>query len=159
MLVAIAFYAAAIAVCLGWLPAPQVEHEALIAGIATFLGHWVVFAAVVSYARYVVLDVQGLVTSRRAVPKKKADKTKQVREANVAAAQPTVLSVAGYTRQPPKPAETPATADKWIDGRRPERDSYDDDGDGDDDNPSGVRKLSKADRKRLRKLKAQNRAA
>jgi hypothetical protein len=128
----------------------------MVTGVATFLGHWFLFTAVVTYARFVVLDAQGLITTRRATTKKPAaEKPKQARETKAAAAKPTILSVAGYTR--PKVADTPATADKWVDGSRPERDSYDDDADEDED--SGVRKLSKSDRKRLRKLKAQNRAA
>jgi hypothetical protein len=159
MLTAFASYAAAITSFLGFFPATQAANEALITGVATFLGHWLALAAIVSYARYVVLDAQGLVTVRRPAAKKQAAKEKPVRETKPALAQPTVLSAAGYTRQPPKPVETPATADKWVDGTRPERDSYDDADADEDDDSSGVRKLSKADRKRLRKLKAQNRAA
>lgn len=157
MLAAIACHTAAGANFLGWMPTVGQEHEAMVTGIATFIGHWFAFTAIVSYARFVVLDAQGLVTVRRATTKKPtADKPKQVSESKTtASAKPTILSVAGYTR--PKLAEEPATADKWVDGSRFERESYDDADEDDDD--SGVGKLSKADRKRLRKLKAQNRAA
>jgi hypothetical protein len=158
MIAAIACHTAATASFVGWLPAVGSEHEAMVTGLATFLGHWFAFAAVVSYARFVVLDAQGLITVRRTTTKKKAaEKPKQVREMKAAAEKPTILSVTGYSR--PKLAETPATTDKWVDGSRPERESYDDSDEDDDDDSSGVRKLSKADRKRLRKLKAQNRAA
>jgi hypothetical protein len=70
-----------------------------------------------------------------------------------------VLSVAGYSRAKTlqiQPAKTPADSKSWIDGSRPERESYDD---ADDDDSSGPSRLSKSERKRLRKLKAQNRAA
>ena len=51
-------------------------------------------------------------------------------------------------------AGQPASATRWVDGSEPVDDDF-----GDDDSASTGRKLSKAERKRLRKLKAQNRAA
>ncbi|MCI0334176.1 MAG: hypothetical protein L0228_13240 [Planctomycetes bacterium] len=152
-------YAAATASYLGFVPATALLNASLITGVTIFLGNWFTFAAVVSYARYVVLDAQGLVTSRRPVVKKSreksSEKAKPASEPKPAATQPTLLSVANYAR---KASQSDADADskKWIDGSRPERESYDDD---DDDDSSGSTRLSKADRKRLRKLKAQNRAA
>jgi hypothetical protein len=154
---ALTCHAAAAASYLGLISQAAPQNEALITNIGIFLGHWLSLATIVSYARFVVLDAQGLVTVRRTATKKQT-KTKQSRETKSAEGQPTVLSVAGYTRQKPTPAATPATPDKWVDGSRPERVSYDDDAD-DEDEDSGVHKLSKADRKKLRKLKAQNRAA
>jgi hypothetical protein len=59
----------------------------------------------------------------------------------------------------PAAASTRAATAQWIDGSSPEHDPFDDGGDGDDGGPDGGHKLSKSERKRLRKLKAQNRAA
>ena len=73
---------------------------------------------------------------------------------------PTVLSATGYLRSTIQAAKTPADSSCWVDGSRPERDRYDATTTTDDDDSSGDdRKLSKSDRKRLRKLKAQGRAA
>jgi hypothetical protein len=115
-------------------------------------------AAGVTYARYVVLDAQGLIQARPVSTKRRAETTKAEPKPKTVAAPATVLSAVGYARQNPpqiQPAKTPADSKSWIDGSRPERDSYDDA----DDDSAGPSKLSKADRKRLRKLKAQNRAA
>jgi hypothetical protein len=70
---------------------------------------------------------------------------------------PSVLSAGGYSRSSIQVAKTPADSSRWVDGSRPERDRYDRDED-DDDSPGG-QKLSKADRKKLRKLKTDGRAA
>ncbi len=151
-------YAAAAASYLGFIPTTKLQDASLITGVTTFVGNWFAFAAVVSYARYVVLDAQGLVTVRRQVAKKSkeklSEKAKPASEPKLVATQPTLLSVANYSR---KASQSEATADskKWIDGSRPERESYDDE----DEDSSVSMKLSKADRKRLRKLKAQSRAA
>jgi hypothetical protein len=156
LLTAIICQSTAVASYLGFVPAVGREYEAMVTGVATFLGNWMAFAAVVSYARFVVLDAQGLITIRKKSTKTPTgEKPKRSRDTKTTTEKATVLSVAGYTR--PKLAETPATTDTWVDGSRPERDSYDDDADDDED--SGIRKLSKSDRKRMRKLKAQNRAA
>lgn len=59
-------------------------------------------------------------------------------------------------RQRPRNSPQPAAEldrSRWTDGSEPEPDDYGDDGDPRD------RKLSKAERKRLRKLKAQRRVA
>ena len=72
----------------------------------------------------------------------------------------TTLSLAAVetAKQAAFTVKRPADSNQWVDGTRPERKHYDEDED-DDDSSDGDRKLSKSDRKRLRKLKAQNRAA
>jgi hypothetical protein len=137
----------------------------LTGGTAVLLGHWLLFAAVASYARFVVLDAQGLVPMRPRIKHPRKDQsTSTSPTASLSkptrAASPSVLSAGGYSRQRPAndlPPAKPANAADWVDGSRPERDPYEDDRD--DDPQAAGRKLSKADRKRLRKLKAQNRAA
>jgi hypothetical protein len=151
-----ACYAAAIACFLGLVSVVTPQSEALVTGIAVFLGNWFLFSTVVTYARFVVLDAQGLATKRRATPKKQPAKTQAQRETKPAVTQPTILSTVNFQR---KSESTAKSDDRWVDGSRPERKSYEDDADDDDGDDSGVRKLSKSDRKRLRKLKAQNRAA
>ena len=53
--------------------------------------------------------------------------------------------------------KSPAKVNEWVDGSRRERDRYE--VDEEDEEDDGDRKLSKSDRKQLRKLKARNRAA
>ncbi len=119
-------------------------------------------AAILSYARYVILNAQGLVAEKpRIVGNRKTQKPSKF--ANDSSSEqsvaPSTLSTAEFIRrkqQAAQNAKSPAASDEWVDGSRPERDPYDD---GDDDESTDGRKLSKADRKRLRKLKLQNRAA
>jgi hypothetical protein len=54
-------------------------------------------------------------------------------------------------------AKIPADASRWVDGSRFEREHYDEDED--EDSSDGERKRSKSDRKKLRKMKTQGRAA
>jgi hypothetical protein len=156
-LVALTCHVVAAASFLGFVPAMDPRIESMVAGIATLLGHWSLLVAATTYARFVVLDAQGLIQTGSKPARRPTTKSK-VEDAKSAPTKATVLSVAGYTRQSQpqiQPAKAPADSKSWIDGSRPERDTYDD---SDDDSP-GPSKLSKADRKRLRKLKAQNRAA
>jgi hypothetical protein len=157
-------YATSAASFFGLVPATEPQNASLVTGATMLLGHWLVLACVVTYARYVILDAQGLIAARRPSSKKqtpkqeKQEKLKPATETKAAESKPTVLSVVNYARN--KPTQTDADKDdyKWVDGRRPERksyDSYEDEDEGDE----GGSKLSKAERKRLRKLKAQNRAA
>jgi hypothetical protein len=156
-------YAASASSYFGFIPATEPQNASLITGTTMLLGNWLVFASVVSYARFVVLDAQGLVNGRRPVAKKQKPKEKEkakptVVESKPVESKPTVLSVVNYSRSKASEADADDDDDRWIDGRRPERKSYNEDEDEDEDS-SGGSKLSKADRKRLRKLKAQNRAA
>ena len=153
---AIGCYAAAGASYLGFVPAVPPRIDTMLNAVLALVGHWLLLVAVVSYARFVVLDAQGLVSIRtrsNQAAKAKA-RTKPKREA---ATIPISTSVSQKNASQAAPVESPTTTKGWIDGSRPEREHYDDDSD--DDSGDGPRKLSKADRKRLRKLKAQNRAA
>jgi hypothetical protein len=154
-------YSAGAAAYFGALPSSNSQIDSTVAGTALVLGHWMLLSAAVAYARFVVLDAQGLVAAR---PKTKhLRKTAAMSAAKVApspTAPKSLLATAGYSRQRPahdlQPAK-PAEPDQWVDGSRPERDRYNDD---DESESSGdSRRLSKADRKRLRKFKTQNRAA
>jgi hypothetical protein len=159
-------YAIGASAFLGLAPIPNFQIRSLSVGTALLAGHWFLLASVVSYARFVVLDAQGLIAVPRRLTVKKADKSAASRstmrpstDLPVAKAAPTVLSAGGYSRQVVQPAKTPADSSRWVDGSRPERDRYDRDEDDEDDSSAGGRKLSKADRKKLRKLKTDGRAA
>jgi hypothetical protein len=149
----------------GVFPAFDLQIASTVTGIALFMGHWLLLAAVVSYARFVVLDAQGLIQSRPRIVGHRKTKTASTDSSANDSKQPatravSLLSAGGYSRQRKSAvSQSPKVASStsaWVDGSRPERDPYDDN---DDDSPGDDRKLSKSDRKRLRKLKAQNRAA
>jgi hypothetical protein len=143
-------YAAGLAGFVGGLPvSSDPQSAALATGAGTLLGHWLLLAAVLSYARFVVLDAQGLIEHRPASAAIRPTHSER-REQLAAVVSPRLDAT------PPQPARSPATTE-WVDGRRAERQRYDDDTD--DDSSEGDRKLSKAERKQLRKLKARDRAA
>lgn len=138
----------------GLITAADPRVAPLASGAASLFGTWLLLAAVLSYARFVVLDAQGLIPIVRfpAKPKiKESPKLTVVRSADpTPAPSKQTLSIFSATgRQKPKPSNT-----EWTDGRRAERETFDD-----DDNGTEKSKLSKSERKRLRKLKARNRAA
>jgi hypothetical protein len=147
----------------GFVPAAELRVQTLIVGASLMLGHWLMLAASVAYARYVVLDAQGLVKHHRpaaaAKAKSAAPLRKQVEERKQTAVAATASSSpAAAVRPTLQVAKTPAEPSRWVDGSRPERDhrfADDDEDEASDDD----RKLSKSERKRLRKLKAQSRAA
>lgn len=163
LVAAVINYAVSTASFLGLVTIVDLRVKSLTIGATLLLGHWLLFAAAVSYARFVVLDAQGLVTVRRRTSTKRPAKAQSIKlaaeESSAPAAKSTssVLSAGGYSRQAPQPAKTPADSNHWVDGTRPERKRYDED---EDEESSGDdRKLSKSDRKRLRKLKTEGRAA
>jgi hypothetical protein len=154
---AIGCYAAAATSYLGFVPAVEPQIDSMLDAVLALLGHWLLLAAVVSYARFVVLDAQGLIPvrtrSHRALKVKGSPKQKNDSRIPSSSGD----SYAQKTASQFQRAESTVGNKAWIDGSRPEAERYDDDSDEDLSGPS--RKLSKADRKRLRKLKAQNRAA
>jgi hypothetical protein len=141
-------YAVGLTSFVGVMPvAFEPRSATLITGAATLMGHWLMLVAVLSYARYVVLDAQGLIEHRPAATSKSAHM--EHREALDAASLPA-------NPTPPQPSRS-SSVTEWVDGRRSQRQRYDDDAD--DDSSDSNRKLTKAERKQLRKLKARDRAA
>jgi hypothetical protein len=163
LVTAVGWYVGAAATALGAVSFAEPQIETTLAGAALLIGHWITFTAIASYARFVVLDAQGLIAAQpRIVGNRKTQKPSQRAKENSSetaapAASPTI-SAAEFIRRKQQQAQSPkaAASGAWVDGSQPERDPYDD---GDDDESTDDRKLSKADRKRLRKLKMQNRAA
>jgi hypothetical protein len=160
---AVVCYAVAAARFFGFGPVAEARLEPILIAAPVSIGHLFVLAGIVSYARFVVLDAQGLVTVRRrattkksapaAAPKKSAAQATQTKAASTLS-----LAAVETAKQASFTLKRPADSSQWVDGSRPERKRFDDD-DEDEDSSDGDRKLSKSDRKRLRKLKAQNRAA
>lgn len=176
----IAAYVVATASYLGWLSALVPANEPMVTVGATLVGHWLLLVAVVSYARFVVLDAQGLVpvrisrwhsrselsqshrfsqadqettamVSRSANPDREYDRSDEDEE-NV----PFVSDMKSFRRRMKnaKQSSAAASSTQWVDGSEPDVSGDEDDG------PGGrQRKLSKAERKRLRKLKARDQAA
>jgi hypothetical protein len=155
-------YTAAAASYFGFMPATEQQHASLVTGASLLAGHWLVLASVAAYGRFVILDAQGLVAVRRPTAKKQSPKQEKVKSATAdtkpTQAKPTLLSVVNYARDKAAQSDAAKDDDRWVDGRRPERKSYDS-YDEEEEESDGGAKLSKAERKRLRKLKAQNRAA
>jgi hypothetical protein len=161
---AIACYAMSAVAYLGLARMGDLQMQTIAAGAALFMGHWLALASVVSYARFVVLDAQGLIVVRHRAAAKRAAKTESSKSAAAPAAIAAMKPVAPISSAPAisratlQTAKFPADSSQWVDGSRPERSRFDHD-DEEDDSSDDERKLSKADRKRLRKLKAQGRAA
>lgn len=151
-------------------PANLPTGEVMVSAGASLLGHLMLFVGIVSYGRFVLLDAQGLVPVRQQCgPRGKLQEKTAMGERPIASGREAVHRPNGSTtkaaansihdfRQQLKSSQSePAGAsdrDRWVDGSEPIEDEFDDDGPGPRD-----RKLSKAERKRLRKLKARNRAA
>jgi hypothetical protein len=139
ILLAATCYGVAAAGSLGWSPAVIGPWAGAITSALPLVGHTVALVGLMVFARYVVLDVQGLIehSAKPAAPKK-AKKRSTEDEATG------------------KPATLKATFDlKATDRDESDADESWDEGE-DLDEAGHVRKLTKADRKRLRK---QNRAA
>jgi hypothetical protein len=156
---ALVAYAVALGSYLGIGPAVSSPNEAKITTGAALMGHWMLLVGVVSYGRFVVLDAQGLIPQRkreRAVSKQvkvaKDREVKHVASRSTAAASGPLRS---FRESLQRSAPVESKAAQWIDGSEPETDSYNDgDGDGDGNEADfGGRRLSKAERKRLRKQK------
>jgi hypothetical protein len=145
---------------LGIWPKVDPHSEVMVTAGATLLGHWLLLVGVVAYSRFVVLDAQGLIPVRKAkrVPAKVAKKS-VVSDAKESASRPAAAAASPLRAFRQHLGESSRQAEdsestKWIDGSEGESDGYDD-----DESSHGHQKLSKAERKRLRKLKAQGRAA
>jgi hypothetical protein len=162
---AVVCYLVSVTSFLGVQSLGNARFEVVVTNTTLLLGHWLVFAAAVSQARFVILDAQGLIAIRQRVvrqlksrsAKSIPDDTEQPTSDNEPHDLPRAVSSHRRSARSASAANRPATED-WVDGTRPERDLYDD-GDGDDGGPDDGRRLSKSERKRMRKLKAQSRAA
>jgi hypothetical protein len=159
---AIVCYAIAAARFFGYGPVVEARLAPILIAAPLSIGHLLVLAGIVSYARFVVLDAQGLVTVRRRIAAKKSVPAAAPKKSVSPSTQPkaaSTLSLAAVetAKQVSFTVKRPGDSTQWVDGSRPERNRFDEDED--EDSSDGDRKLSKSDRKRLRKLKAQNRAA
>jgi hypothetical protein len=148
----------------GFVPEINPDVESLSTGTALLAGHWLLLIAVISYARFVILDAQGLISIRQSSRQQRTSSaaksvTSRPHREQAATSTPTILSAAGYSRrnQSATASANPSGSSQWVDGSRPEREAYDDDRD--EESAGDERKLAKSERKRLRKLKTQNRAA
>jgi hypothetical protein len=144
-------YAVAAAAALGWVPAALGVSAAALAGALPLVGHTLALAAMMVFARYVVLDVQGLIEHKPHRPAASAAKARRATvkaPATAAASTPVATAAASASASKPTPttAKTAASASSWTEDEE------------DADDNSGDRRLSKAERKRLRKLR-QGRAA
>jgi hypothetical protein len=139
IVMAAACYLAAAAGALGWSPTALGVWSGALTFAAPLAGHTIALAGLMIFGRYVVLDVQGLIT--HAPPREirtKGEKSKAV--AATVKLSSTSVAEAKPSPQAVKPA---AVNDAWDDDEEQEE-------------TVGGGKLSKADRKRLRK---QQRAA
>jgi len=141
----------------------------LIAPAAVLLAWFSLLTAVSAYARFVILDADGLVpvpegsksTDAEAVARAPAKRKKVTTQSRASApakvTTPAATSkVAECTRRPGTPAQKRSSTAKpieWNDGSLPDSDYKD------NDSQPHRRKLSKSERKRLRKQKAQQRRA
>lgn len=142
---------------LGFVPVASVEIQSLIVGAALLMGHFFLLAGAIAYARFVILDAQSLIP-RVQKPLKHSVRGEADKATSAARLGTTTKTdaAAATPKYAPVAAKSPAETNQWVDGSRPEREHY---GDDDDEDGDGTRKLSKADRKRLRKLKTDGRAA
>ena len=69
---AVCYAASAVTLSWAWRQSPIRSCNRSSIGATLLLGHWLVLASVVSYARFVVLDAQGLITVRRRAAAKSA---------------------------------------------------------------------------------------
>jgi hypothetical protein len=155
-----------------WPVASPAGEMAVTSG-GRLLGTWMLLVGVVAYGRYVVLDVQGLIVKERRRPRRPKAKASEKegmssksalagrtgeghRVSETGGGTPThsIRSFRQNLSVSRQAAEDQVSQTRWVDGSEPESDDFDDDG------PNrGDSKLSKSERKRLRKLKAQHRAA
>lgn len=126
----------------GWTPEWAAISPDFMGRSLPLIGFTCLLVASQLFARYVILDVQGLIEHSVSEPTTEAAKdTNSVSNREPKIAEETVEEVAQ--------AELPQETSAWVDGSEPESEY--------DDEPN--RRLSKAERKRLRKQKNRNRAA
>lgn len=163
---AVVSYSIAATIFLGAAPIANARQQTIAVGASILMGHWLLLAGVIAYARYVILDAQGLIPVRkRSVVNRNADLEPSMEElekltcpTSTTKANAKSLAMTSTSSLASQPARPAADDRRWVDGSRPERRRYHEDDD-DEESTGGERKLSKADRKRLRRLKSDGRAA
>jgi hypothetical protein len=155
-------YGVSAASFLGYGPYAEAQVRPMIIAAPLLLGHWLLFTAIVANARFVVLDAQGLVAVRRPMKAKRSESSTVAKltgnksTPSASASSPASAAVS-ISRETVQTVKTPADSSRWVDGSRFEREHYD--SDEDEGSSDGERRLSKSDRKKLRKIKTQGRAA
>jgi hypothetical protein len=161
-------YGTAMISYLGWVPSLEAPNDSLASSAGGMFGHWLLFAGTLAYARYVVLDAEGLIeNSRQSENDRASDNNSPVEGAakpttadTSRTAPTTTLRIADPGSTSPRSstaAKPSAKVNEWVDGSRRERERYDDDED--EEEVADDRKFNKSERKQQRKLKARNRAA
>jgi len=168
---AMACWTLVVAMQLGWLNFAADQSRMLLVSGAMMGGALLLVMTVLCYARHVILDAQGLLPDRPA----RRRKSKLEREAAISMesaddrrakrkshdrVDSTRQNGRGETSNRRNAMETDedsraskkSSATEWVDGSSPEDDPYDD-----DDGGRRQRKLSKSERKRLRREKARQR--
>jgi hypothetical protein len=157
---------------LGIVASLQGPVEPMVVAGSKMLGSLALVFALVAYIRYVVLDAEGHIQHAEPKVKRKpatAPPTIKLPTSSSGSTMPSKSAAAGSTMKQNagqggllssvraaslKLAQQSSDDDRWVDGSRPIKDD-----DCDDEPSRSDQKLSKAERKQLRKLKAQNRAA
>ena len=126
----------------------------VVASASLLAGHALLLAAVTFYARHVVLDVQGLIgnDARLAETVSQAAPKQQAKQRDRQAAQDTgdkpapkrTTTLKLQKVRSAKQSEESMAQSEWIDGSQPHEDPY-------ESASGGAKKLSKSQRKRLRK--------
>jgi hypothetical protein len=154
-------------------PGQSPAGEMVVTAGGQLFGTWMLLIGVVAYGRFVVLDVQGLVARERRPARRRKVKASEKEgmgtksalaargngsgkssEGGVAGSTSSIRAFRQNLHASRNSVEDQTSQTRWVDGSEPESDDY-----ADDDGYRGDSKLSKSDRKRLRKLKAQHRAA
>ncbi len=166
MLLALACWSTATAVHFEWLTLPVGPHAPLAITSAMMAGHALLLMSLLVYARHVVLDAGGKIPSRprKAKADKKVKAKKQSSDAkkngadDADAKKSRTLRVdephgsktgSSYGDSSGTGGQRAKSTTQWTNGSDSGGDDYDD-----DDDSFGARKLSKAERKRLRRERA-----
>ncbi len=131
----------------GWSPAWAASWPDTMGRMLPFAGHLMLLVGSLLFARYVVLDVQGLIEHHATSKQPNLATTKEPSEAVFDRNEEAVI--AKISSDISSNALSSGDDSVWIDGTEMES----------EDESGGRRRLSKAERKRLRKQKSRNQAA
>ena len=151
IVLSLAAWAASLATHFAWLPTPAWATSTMIVAGAAMGGYVFLLTGLVFYARYVLLDAQGLVPRRE---RKRTDEASEPTETPARKKKRSQLKVdpPHTTKAPTFETASPVDHERgtqWVDGSQSDDDE--------DDSSPKRRRLSKSERKRLRKLKSQQR--